>query len=293
MIVYSVFIRFVVVFLAVSHLVFGAFALEESDEFELEIRIEKDEYLIAEPLQIFFKLRNAGEKKLEFSSEFSFNGSLSVQYKHSDDRRYRLYRPAFVADFASSGSKKILPLDGLEVVYKLYFDANYVANDSEHSLLDRPGDYKLYASFWPLNGVEVVSDLIEFSVVEPSGDGLRALELWKDKDVLYLMQGYHSRGNAIESLRKISAEFPDTLYGKLASERIFVFDENEIGKERIEALPSSPPKVEEGSGVSIAKTEDIGGSNKVGFWVIAGAIVFAVLFWMLKSFRKRSKEAGS
>ncbi len=200
-------------------------AEDEAELVRLELIPNKVEFKIGEPISVQVKLINLTGAPLEISGQFDFDGSLTIRYKHQNDRKFGIYSSAYIVDYIRTEPLPMVPVEGL--TFKVILAHDSMKRSKPYTLFDRAGNYIFKVSFWPFKGKQLWTDEVIVSVTEPTGVDALALERWMDEDVLWAIQygdgeiydfDYDVKDGdiGVEKLKALVAEYPDSIYGQHA-----------------------------------------------------------------------------
>jgi tetratricopeptide (TPR) repeat protein len=180
-------------------------------ELALEIRSIKPSYLVAEPVHIDISVRNTGRQAVEVRPELAIEVQNVSLFIARGRGQFEQFRPGFHIE-PSGMPQTLKPSEA--VVHRqpvLY------SSVKKELAFPAAGSYRLRAT---LHGFGVTPDLesnvIEISVVEPSGAEAEALRLFRTPEVAELVLGWNEASAAVSNLEVLMTRYGATTYGKYA-----------------------------------------------------------------------------
>ena len=192
----------------------------------LELQLNKNSYVIGEPVTVTFRLRPSGTSSV-LAKELSFSTGLWLLYKHESETDFRPYADPLTKDIAVDKTE-IVPLQGLFFSSFILHDPNrwhYRGTDSSdpvRTLFLAPGKYEFKARF-RLGSEFVESALVVVNCASLVGEDVQAWNLWREPSVLATIHGSSlpdESVDAVQKLRLLVAQFPQSTYTQYALERV-------------------------------------------------------------------------
>ena len=204
-------IQHVVVAALLWPVVAGVTGAVRAAELALEIRSIKPSYQVAEPVHIDITLRNAGSRAVEVKPELAVETQNVSLFIARGRGPFEPYRPA-VHQEPSRMPQALQPSQA--IVHRQLLLYNSLTSESAFPVA---GTYRLRAL---LHGFGIRPDLesnvIEISIIEPSGAEVEALRLFRTREVADLIMDLDEGSGAVRNLELLMARYGATTYGKYA-----------------------------------------------------------------------------
>lgn len=180
---------------------------------ELQLRADREDYRLGEPVVLYATLRNEGPDTVSviprLTPEYGF-----TRYTVTGPHERPVLQPVVMYDIRPGELTSPLPPgDSVTALVKVFFG-------SSGWMLAEPGSYRVRAEHLMPAGVTVVSEPLTLDVHPPSSDEeQRAADRFLTRDVgLFLLwEGGDQFTEAIRDLRKIARRLPQSRYAAYAN----------------------------------------------------------------------------
>ena len=197
-------------------LVFFVLVSPITAQVELEVWLEKDTYLLGEPVILFYKVVNHTDREFMFDYNIILKDAQGKQYKGIFAKPFVQYKPNFFPGDAKTGWVNLVSKRGYpSVIYK--------GEKTSGGFFFLPvGSYSVQFQFDDEfhRGEEVMFETLSFRIVEPQGKEAEVFEQFLQADKWYFNK--EKRDEAYRLLLHIGMSYPESVYAPIAFLQFFV-----------------------------------------------------------------------